>query len=99
MDKNTFGDFPSAVNLAQILAEINDKKLTEQVGRRISKICARLNKISEIEDRVQRKWILEMFWRDFLWSASNRHWPENVHSHARTVITTFYRKHLENCKK
>ena len=93
MDKGTFGDFKSAVNLASILSEKEHCIYRRSIAKVIDTYSKELKVLFEIKKDIKLR---DRFAKDLCKRHHDliigRDYPDLVRNHACTVLTVYYRK-------
>jgi len=93
VDKYTFGNTTSAINLADILTKENNPKLLGKVSSVLSRVNRYINLIDcGLEKTDDRKVILQMVKNAIISEIDEKEWPKSVKTHVKLMVTTNYRK-------
>lgn len=96
VEKNTYGDSRCAIDLAQILTDINNKSITKKVGKLLHDFNCGMT------DLANTKKLTESFYK-ILYSlyktkTLNKKFPRDVETRVLNLITARYRKGLNILK-
>lgn len=92
LNAHTFGNTACAENLASMLNEINDKRLSRKVGAFFQEKNSLLKSIFEIEDVRLRHYVLKLFIHDL--EEQKLEMPKKVYTHAVNVVVARSREML-----
>ena len=99
IDEHTFGDFPSAVNLAKTLKRPEYQDYARTSCRMLSKQIAALKAIMFIPSKEVREATLLIFNKNFRTQINQRDIPDVVKTHICCVATGYYRHYLAISKE
>lgn len=92
-DKYQFGNSQAAINLADILGQM-EHGVSRKVSRAIHQYQAVFLKVSKIEDREFRLFVLFRTWEWVKSVVSNFDIDEKVKTHTLNVLMVYYKKIL-----
>jgi len=96
MKDTTFGSFPAAIILADILNKVDDKRITHKICSLIADYKAAIDELKKIDDLGIRKRFL------FLWKAisvqkiESLNFPDNVKSFTLNVESKFFKEAMKD---
>ncbi len=82
------------VNLAAILNEIADKKVTHKVSTVLNNYSIRLKEVNKIGEF--KEYFLHLLLHDTEKEVKSKEWPKKIESHLLSLIRGKYRKELKN---
>lgn len=92
LNAHTFGNTACAENLAAMLNEMNDKKLSRKVGAFFQEKNSVLKAIFQMEDIRLRNYVLKLFIHDM--ENQKLEIPKKVYTHAVNVMVARSREML-----
>lgn len=94
LNAHTFGNTACAENLAAMLNEMNDKKLSRKVGAFFQEKNGVLKAIFQMEDTRLRNYVLRLFIHDL--EEQKLEMPKKVYTHAVNVVVARSREMLRS---
>ena len=94
IDEYTFGDFPSAINLAKTLKRPEYQNYARTSCKMLSKQIAALKAIMFIPSKEVREATLLIFNKNFRTQINQRDIPDVIRTHICCVATGYYRHYL-----
>lgn len=90
LDPATFGGTPAALNLAAILSEISDPKLTNYVANYMANQSAAMRVLSKAKPGHGRNMLAALLRQS--WSRPYHDIPDSVHTHMQNVLVARWRR-------
>lgn len=99
VELGTFGKTKAAINLARILDELNNKKITQLVGRTWDEYRSILKSIiEEISVAGHACFLINLFHDYTQGKIKSKNFPKEVESHFLNIVMVEFRKAIEKKK-